>query len=159
MGCWKWGAACGKEYKRLWGWRPELLLLRLTSCYGALSSDIHLRSAISNVTELPPAMRGYRTKVCPLFMSPTLPKRPLMNITDWFSEKLKMPPSPVVGFFSEEDNDPQKKVFSFKILSLSGVSLFSTSTLKETGCGGRILHLWMRVRWDTHTYIQYIYVC
>lgn len=52
-------------------------------------SNIHFRSAISNVTG-PPLAQGYRTKVYLPFMSSTFSPGSLMNITDWFTEKLKM---------------------------------------------------------------------
>lgn len=59
-------------------WSPPLLT----------KANIHLRSAKSNVTR-PLLAQNYRTKVHFPFMSHTLSLGILMNITDWFTEKLK----------------------------------------------------------------------
>lgn len=55
----------------------------------SLSPYIHLRSSISNVTGALLA-RGGGTKVYPPFLDPALFPSLLMNITDWFTDKLKM---------------------------------------------------------------------
>lgn len=52
-------------------------------------ANIHFRSAISNVTG-PLLAQGYGTKVYAPFMSSVLSPGLLMNITDRFTEKLKM---------------------------------------------------------------------
>ncbi len=75
-------------------------------------ANIHFRSAISNVTG-PLLAQGNRTKVYPPFKTSTLSPGLLMNITDRFTEKLKMlaasiHPLPAV---SQEDDDPQRKCF------------------------------------------------
>lgn len=51
-------------------------------------ANIHLRSSISNVPG-PLLAQGYGTKVYFPFLSSTLSPSLLMNITDWFTEKLK----------------------------------------------------------------------
>lgn len=53
------------------------------------SANIHLRSAISNATRSL-QLQCYRTKVYLAFMCPTLSPGVVMNITPWFTEKLKM---------------------------------------------------------------------
>lgn len=57
--------------------------------------------------------RVTRTKVCPPFMSSTLSPGLLMNITDRFTENLKMLAAGIHSplWFSQEDNDPQRKCF------------------------------------------------
>lgn len=100
---------------------PHPLLWRSLSLSEA---NIHFRSAISNVTG-PLLEQGYGTKVCPPFMSSTLSPGLLMNITHWFTEKLKMLSagfrfSPVVFSGGRRSS---KKVFSFTGLSLFGVSV------------------------------------
>lgn len=52
-------------------------------------ANIHLRSSISNATG-PLLAQGCSTKVYLPFLSSTLSPSLLMNITDWFTEKLKM---------------------------------------------------------------------
>lgn len=52
-------------------------------------ANIHLRSAISNVAG-PLLARGYGTKVYPPFLPPALSPGLLMNITNWFTEELKV---------------------------------------------------------------------
>lgn len=66
--------------------------------------------------------QGCRTKVCPLFMTRALSPGLLMNITDWFTEKLKMlvtgiqyPQQLHTHTHSvskpQQDDDPQRKCF------------------------------------------------
>lgn len=114
-------APWGKDYKRLSVWRVMLLLQSSTPLYGTL-----FRSPRPTFTSGQPYLmlldlswhRVTRTKVCLPFMSPALSPGLLMNITDRFTENLKMlaAGSHCPLRFSQEDDDPQRKCFLLQAL-------------------------------------------